>query len=83
MNAYLHAHEMTGQLQITGGIRSTEKALAIKAAVEDLPGVYGTEVRTDGIRLHFDPGLVSEQQLYEAVKLGGFHASDFSVVNEF
>lgn len=79
MNAHMHHHEKTGVLQVTGGIYSAEKALAIKAALEDLPGVYETEVRRDGLRLHFDPELVSEQQLYEAVKLSGFHASDFSV----
>lgn len=83
MSAQLHANEKTGVLHITGGIYSIEKALAIKAAIEDLPGVYETEVQRDGIRLHFAPELVSEQQFYEAVKLGGFHASEFFVANEF
>jgi len=81
MKARAHPHEITGVLQITGGIYSAEKALAIKAALEDLPGVYGTEIRRDGMRLQFDPELVSEQQFYEAVKLSGFHASDFFVMN--
>lgn len=80
MNAQAHANEKTGVLKITGGIHSEENALAIKAALEDLPGVYATEIYPDGIRLHFDPELVSEQQFYEAAKLGGFHASDFSVL---
>jgi hypothetical protein len=83
MNAHLHANEKTGVLQVTGGIHSDEKALAIKAALEDLPGVYATEATQHDIRLHFDPELVSEQKLYEAVKLSGFHASDFFVLNEF
>ena len=82
MNAQVHANEKTGVLLITGGIPNAAKALAIKAALEDLPGVYATEIRRDGARLHFDPELISEQQFYEAVKLGGFHASDFFVLNE-
>ncbi|HSI11362.1 MAG TPA: hypothetical protein VK961_04935 [Chthoniobacter sp.] len=82
MNALVHAHEKTGVLQITGGIHSAEKALALKAAVEDLPGVYATEFRWEGMRVHFDPQLAFEQQFYEAVKLAGFHASDFFVLNE-
>ena len=81
MNALVHANEKTGMLEITGGIYSIEKALSIRAALEDLPGVYATEVRRDGMRLRFDPDLVSEQQFYEAVKLSGFHASDFFVLN--
>lgn len=81
MNAHVHHHEMTGVLQVTGGIYSAEKALGIRAALEDLPGVHATEVLRDGVRLQFDPELVSEQQLYEAVKLSGFHACDFFVVN--
>jgi hypothetical protein len=81
MNVQVHANEKTGVLRITGGIHSEENALAIKAALEDLPGVYSTEIHTDGIRLHFDPELVSEQQFYEAAKVGGFHASDFFVVD--
>lgn len=81
MNALVHANEKTGVLQITGGIYSVEKALSIRAALEDLPGVYAVEVRRDGIRLQFVPELVGEQQFYEAVKLSGFHASDFFVLN--
>ena len=83
MNAQVHTNEKIGVLKITGGIHSGEKALAIKAALEDLPGVYATEIHPDGVRLHFDPELISEQQFYEAVKLGGFHACDFSVPSGF
>ena len=82
MNTQVHANEKTGVLLITSGIQNTAMALAIKAALEDLPGVYATEIRRDGARLQFDPELVSEQQLYEAVKLSGFHARDFFVLNE-
>jgi len=82
MNALVHANEKIGLLQITGGIHSAEEAMALKAAVEDLPGVYGTEFRREGIWVHFDPQLAFEQQFYEAVKLVGFHASDFFVLNE-
>jgi len=82
MKARAHPHEITGVLQITGGIYSAEKALAIKAALEDLPGVHAVEAAQDGVRVQFDPDLVSEQQFYEAVKLTGFHASDFILLPE-
>ena len=77
MSAQIHPHEISGVLQIVGGIRSDAESLAIRAALEDLPGVYDTEVERDSVRVFFDPELVGEQQFYEAAKLGGFHASDF------
>lgn len=77
MNAHVHSVEKTGILHITGGIHSEEELLPIRASLEDLPGVHAAELTKDGIRLRFDPGLVSEQQFYEAVKLAGFHASGF------
>ena len=77
MNAHAHPLEKTGILRVTGGIRSDEQALALKAALEDLPGVYGAATTRDAVMLRLDPGLAHEQQLYEAVKLMGFRASDF------
>lgn len=68
-------------LSITGGIYAAEKARSIRAALEDLPGVLAVDVRKNDVRLHFDPVLVSEQQFYEAVKIAGFHASDFFIIN--
>lgn len=77
MNVHAHPLERTGILRITGGICSKEQALALKAALEDLPGVYEVGMTRDAIMLRLDPELAHEQQLYEAVKLMGFHASDF------
>jgi len=77
MNAHVHPLERTGVLRVTGGIHSDEQAMALKAALEDLPGVYNTTMTRDAIMLRLDPDLAHEQQLYEAVKLMGFHASDF------
>ncbi|EDY21788.1 hypothetical protein CfE428DRAFT_1034 [Chthoniobacter flavus Ellin428] len=77
MNVHAHPLERTGFLRISGGIHSDEQALALKAALEDLPGVYGTAVTRDAVVLRLDPELAHDQQLYEAVKLMGFHASDF------
>jgi len=77
MNVHAHPLEKTGILRISGGIRSEAQGMALKAAVEDLPGVYEAEINRDALILHLDPELAHEQQLYEAVKLMGFHASDF------
>jgi copper chaperone CopZ len=82
MNVHAHPLQKAGILRITGGVRSEEEALALKAALEDLPGVYTAEMTRDAVRLRFDPELASEQQLYEAVKIAGYHASDFSVLPE-
>ena len=79
MNMQSHPHEKSGVLRIRGGIRSPENALAIKAALEDLPGVYGARMTPDAVFFPFNPDLTTEQQLFEAVKLGGFRASDFFV----
>jgi len=80
MNVSAHPLQKTGVLRITGGLHSETEALALKAALEDLPGVYAVELNRHAARLRFDPDLVSEQQFYEAVKIGGLHASDFTVL---
>lgn len=81
MNAPLGPTEKEGDLEITGGIRHEGKALALKAALEDLPGVHDTEIIRNAIRVRFDPELVSEQQMYEAVKIAGYHASDLIIAH--
>lgn len=82
MNAYVHSAEKTGILRITGGTHSDERLLPIKADLEDLPGVHSVEATKEGVRVRFNPDLVSEQQFYEAVKVAGFHASDFATLLE-
>ena len=82
MNVHAPTLQKTGLLHITGGIHSRPATLALKAALEDLPGVYATEMTHDAARLRFDPDLTSEQQLYEAVKIAGFHASNFTMLPE-
>jgi hypothetical protein len=82
MNIIVHPHQKTGTLRISGGIRSEAQALALKAALEDLPGVYDTETTRDSVKMHFDPELTSEQQFYEAVKIMGFSARDFAVASD-
>ncbi|MDR3406103.1 MAG: hypothetical protein P4L99_26690 [Chthoniobacter sp.] len=82
MNVHAHPLQKTGILSITGGIHSEEAALTLKAALEDLPGVYATETTRNPVRLRFDPYLVTEQQFYGAAKIAGFHASDFTVLPE-
>jgi hypothetical protein len=77
MNVYAHPFEKTGLLRIRSGSDSEEKALAIKAALEDLPGVHAAEMTQGGVHLRFDPELVSTPQFYEAVTLAGFCASKF------
>ena len=79
MNAHAHPIEETGLLRISGGIHSEEQALALKAALEDLPGVRGTETTGSGVYLRFDPELASPPQFYEAVALAGSRASYFAL----
>jgi copper chaperone CopZ len=80
MSIQLHPTEKIGVLHIPNGIKSEGDARAIKAALEDLPGVHAVELARDGANIRFDPDLVSEQQFYTAVKIAGFHASDLGQV---
>jgi hypothetical protein len=82
MNVLAHPSARKGLLRIDGGIYPEEKALAIKAALEDLPGVYETAIRRDAVELFFEPNLASEQQFYEAVKVAGFQARNFDVLGK-
>ena len=77
MSNQTQAPEKAGILEISGGVRTEEAALAIKAGLEDLPGVHGVEVQRDGVRIRFNPNLAHEQKFYEAVKIAGYHASTF------
>ena len=74
--------ERVGILEITGGVTSEEAALAIKAGLEDLPGVHALEFVQGGVRLHFNADLANGQKFYEAVKIVGFPASAFRLVGE-
>ena len=78
MNA--HPIEKTGLLRIRGGIHSEEQALALKATLEDLPGVRGAQTTGDGVYLRFDPELASPPQFYHAVELAGSRGRDFAVL---
>jgi hypothetical protein len=72
--------DKSGTLEITGGVKSEEAALAIKAGLEDLPGVHAVEFIPEGVRIHFNADLANEQKFYEAVKIAGYHASTFRSV---
>ena len=72
-----HPDDKVGILEITGGVTSEEAVLAIKAGLEDLPGVHVVEFVPEGVRIHFNPDLANEQKFYEAVKIAGFHGSSF------
>ena len=68
MHSQLQTEEEVGVLEIFGGVRSEEEALAIKAGLEDLPGVESVEFLPLGVRLRFNPELADEQKFYAAVK---------------
>ncbi len=64
-------------LSISGGVKSQKTALAIKAGLEDVPGVHGVELTAEGARIRFNPDIANEQKFYEAVKIVGYHGSTF------
>lgn len=79
MTAQLSETERTGILAIVGGVKSEEKALVIKAALEDLPGVHEVDFVGPAARVRFEAEMVTAQQLYNAVKTVGFQASELHV----
>ena len=80
MSVQLKPGEKVGILEITGGVKSEESALAIKASLEDVPGVHAVEFIPEGVRIRFNSDLANEQKFYEAVKIAGFHASTFRTI---
>ena len=72
-----HAAEKTGVVEVAGGICTEQAARALKAGFEDLTGMLAVEIVPAGAELRFVSDLVSEQQLYEAAKVAGFHATIF------
>lgn len=77
MNMQSDSAEREGILRIVDGIKSEEKALALKAGLEDLPGVHVVQLSGDNVEIYCDAELATEQQFYEAVKVVGFKACDF------
>jgi len=77
MSIQSHSDEKTGILRIVDGIKSDQKARAIKAGLGDLPGVRSVEVIGLAVRVRFDPQIVTEQQFYQAIKTAGFQATGF------
>lgn len=80
MDSQTQPGEKVGILEITGGITSEEATLAIKAGLEDTPGVHAVEFIPEGVRIRFNADLANAQKFYEAVKIAGFHASTFRSV---
>jgi len=79
MNIQSHSNEKTGIVRIIDGIKSDQKARAIKAGLGDLPGVHSVEIIGSAVRVRFDPAIVTEQQFYQAIKTAGFQASGFQM----
>ncbi|MEI9896187.1 MAG: hypothetical protein WDN28_20560 [Chthoniobacter sp.] len=78
MNAHPH-HPQASILHVNGGLRSKEMAQDLKAALEDLSGVYSTELTQDGVCLHFDPLPSSELQDDKVLKFPTKRSSDSAV----
>jgi copper chaperone CopZ len=77
MHSQLQSEEEVGVLEIFGGVRTEEEALAIKAGLEDLPGVETVEFVALGARIRFNPDLADEQKFYTAIREAGFRASTY------
>ena len=77
MHSQTRSDQEVGILEIFGGVRTEEEALAIKVGLEDLPGVEAVEFVALGVRVRFNPDLADEQKFYGAVKNVGFHASTY------
>jgi copper chaperone CopZ len=75
----LQPEEKLGILVVTGGVRTEEEARAIKAGLEDVPGVHEVEFAKEGVRIRFNSDLANDLKFYEAVKNVGFHASTFRI----
>src|SRR5437879_2151115 len=75
MDSQTQPGEKIGTLEISGGVKSEQEALAIKAGLEDTPGVHAIEFIPGGVRIRFNADLANAQKFYEAVKIAGFHAS--------
>ena len=80
MKAQAPPDEKVGILEIEGGVTSEEATLAIKAGLEDLPGVHAVEFIDEGVRIRFNADLANEQKFYAAAKNAGFHARTFRSV---
>ena len=77
MHSQLQSDEEVGVLEIFGGVKTEQEALAIKAGLEDLPGVEEVEFVSLGVKIRFNPDLADEQKFYSAIHTAGFHASTY------
>ncbi len=72
--------EKTGIMEVVGGIRTEDDALAIRAGLTDLPGVRTVSLIGMAIQIRYDSQLIAPPQLYEAAKIAGFKPREFHLV---